>query len=298
MCQLRAMKLLLPRLAESATVPEFRDLLGSLDARRELTSLLRHYPVEGLARKVFKMSTLLKQPLEQLREARRQLRSNGSRDGAELLAKLTEISNMMTGFALLNQHRKDSFITSKGQLDQEIADHARDFKHAAQIHEQQEEALRSKLEAVIQERDDVFAYTRVLKNQLKAGSLNVPRVMNFLNQHQTQVVGNWPRLKALLEHLKEHKTPPSGWTTQIMVTANDDYWAQPGQFVTLDEDDTDEENKEDSGSGPTSGSKGAPSRLHPGSDSSIHTPDSAVQVTQTFDQLSEATAPPRPVYPE
>ncbi|KAE8985351.1 hypothetical protein PR001_g21594 [Phytophthora rubi] len=254
-CSVRP-ELLLPWPAEfTATVPELRELLGSLDARRELASLLQHYPVEDLSRKVFKMPTLLKRTLEQLRETKRQLRSNGSRDGAELLAKLTEISSMKTGFALLNQHWKDSFITSKLQLDQEISDHAGDFKRAAQIHEQEEEALQSKIAAITQESDDMFAYARSLKRQLKAGSLNVPRVMNFL---KTRVVGNWPRLKALLEQLKDHKTPPSDWTTQIIVTAIDDYSAQPGPFATLDEEDADEEGKKDSGTGPTSGSKSAP----------------------------------------
>ncbi|GMF61108.1 unnamed protein product [Phytophthora fragariaefolia] len=252
-------ELLLPRPAGStATAPEFRDLLGSLDARRELASLLQHYPVDGLARKVFRMSTLLKQTLEQLREAKRQLRSNGSQDGVVLLEKLTEISNMKTGIALLNQHWKEAFVTSKRRLDQEISDHARVFKHAAQIHEREEEALRTKLEIASQERDDVFAYIRVLKNQLKAGSLNVPRVMNFLNQHQTQVVGNWPRLKGLLEHIKDHKAPPDSWTTQIMVTTIDDYSAQPGPFTTLDEDGPDEEKKEGNDSGSGSGSKNVP----------------------------------------
>ncbi|KAE9301170.1 hypothetical protein PR003_g22586 [Phytophthora rubi] len=97
--------LLLPRSVDAtARVPEFRDLLNSMGAKRELASLLQHYPVEGLARKVFKMSTLLKQTLVQLREAKRQLQSSGSRDGSELLEKLSEISAMKTGFALLNQH--------------------------------------------------------------------------------------------------------------------------------------------------------------------------------------------------
>ncbi|KAE8956147.1 hypothetical protein PR002_g31564 [Phytophthora rubi] len=111
-----------------------------------------------------------------------------------------------------------------------------------------------------QERDDMFAFARSLKRQLKEGSRNVPRVMNFLNQHQTQVVGNRPRLKGLLEHLKDHQVPPNDWTTQITVTAIDDYSAQPGPFGTLSEEDADEdeEKKEDSGSGPASGSKSAP----------------------------------------
>ncbi|KAE9297957.1 hypothetical protein PF008_g23616 [Phytophthora fragariae] len=82
--------------------------------------------------------------------------------------------------------------------------------------------------------------------------------MNFLNQHQTQVVGNCPRLKALLEHLKDRRAPPDNWTTQIMVTAIDDYSAQPGPFTALDEEDADEEKKEGDGDGPSSGSKGAP----------------------------------------
>ncbi|KAE9045555.1 hypothetical protein PR003_g25200 [Phytophthora rubi] len=246
--------LLLPKpVNTTATVPEFRDLLGSMSAKRELASLLRHYPVEGLARKVFNMSTLLKQTLVQLREAKRQLQSSGSRDGSELLEKLSEINAMKTGFALLNQHWKEAFLVCKRQLDQELSDHARDFKRAAQNHEQEEEALRSRLASMTQERDDMFAFARVLDHRLKAGSINVPRVMNVLNQHQTQVVGNWPRLKALLEHLKDHQAPPDNWTTQIMVTAIDDYSAQPGPFVTLDEDDRGEEKKEENDSGSGSG---------------------------------------------
>ncbi|KAE9174246.1 hypothetical protein PF004_g26711 [Phytophthora fragariae] len=95
--------LLLPKsVDDTATAPEFRDLLGSMSAQRELASLLQHFPVEGLARKVFKMSTLLKQTLVQLREVKRQNQSSGSRDGSELLEKLSEISAMKTGFALLN----------------------------------------------------------------------------------------------------------------------------------------------------------------------------------------------------
>ncbi|KAE8988512.1 hypothetical protein PR001_g22021 [Phytophthora rubi] len=176
-------ELLLPRSADSvATVPEFRELLEGMDARRELASLLQHYPVEQLARRVFMMSTFLKRTLTQLRETKRQLESSGSR---ELLEKLSEVSALKTGFALLNQHWKNAFLTSERQLDQEIANHARDFKRAGHNHEHEEEALRSRLASMTQERDDMFAFGRVLERRLKAGSINVPRVMNFLNQHQT-----------------------------------------------------------------------------------------------------------------
>ncbi|KAE9275637.1 hypothetical protein PR003_g29280 [Phytophthora rubi] len=213
--------LLLPRSADSAaTVPEFRDLLSSMDAKQ--ANLVHH------------------------RAAKRQLRSSGSRDVAELLEKHSEISAMKTGFDLPNQHWKYAFLVCKRQLDQEISDHARDFKRAVQSHEQKEDVLRSRLASMTQERDDMFAFARSLKRQLKAGSRNVPRVMNFLNQHQTQVVGNTPRLKGLLEHLKDHQFPPNVWTTQITVTAIDDYSAQPGPFGTLNEEDADEEKKEDS----------------------------------------------------
>ncbi|KAE9189364.1 hypothetical protein PF005_g19672 [Phytophthora fragariae] len=181
--------LLLPNSADATvTVPELCDLLNSMGAKRELALLLQHCPLEGLARKVFKMSTFLKQALVQLREAKRQLQSSGSRDGSELLEKLSEISAMKTGFALLNQHWKEAFLVCKRQLDQELSDHARDFKRAAQNHEQEEEVLRSRLASMTQERDDMFAFARSLKRRLKTGALSVPRVMNFLNQHQTQVV--------------------------------------------------------------------------------------------------------------
>ncbi|GMF55089.1 unnamed protein product [Phytophthora fragariaefolia] len=43
-----------------------------------------------------------------------------------------------------------------------------------------------------------------------------------------------------------------------MVNAIDDYSAQPGPFVALDEEAADDEEKEDSSAGPTSGSKSAP----------------------------------------
>ncbi|KAE9338495.1 hypothetical protein PR003_g11472 [Phytophthora rubi] len=178
---------------------------------------------------------------------------------------------MKTGFALLNQHSKEAFLVCKRQLDQELSDHARDFKRAAQSHEQEEEALRSRLASMTQERDDMFAFARSLERRLKAGSLNAPRVINFLNQHQTQVVGNWPRLKALLEHLKDHQVPPDNWTTQIMVTAIDDYSAQPGPFATLDEDDLGEEKTEGDDSGLGGGSKKRAPRLHSGSHSSGYT---------------------------
>ncbi|GMF55090.1 unnamed protein product [Phytophthora fragariaefolia] len=113
---------LVPRSAEAlATVPELWDLLSRLDARRELASLLQHYPVEVLTRK----------------------------------------------------HWKEDFLVSKRQLDQEVADPARDFKRAEKIHEQKEEALRSRLKVVTRERDDVFPHARSLKDQLKADSLNI-----------------------------------------------------------------------------------------------------------------------------
>ncbi|GMF45295.1 unnamed protein product [Phytophthora fragariaefolia] len=50
----------------------------------------------------------------------------------------------------------------------------------------------------------------------------------------------------------------SVWITQIMVNAIGDYSAQPSPFVALEEREADEEEKEDNGAGPTSGSKSAP----------------------------------------
>ncbi|ETP29045.1 hypothetical protein F442_21742 [Phytophthora nicotianae P10297] len=97
--------------------------------------------------------------------------------------------------------------------------------------------------------------------------------MNFLNRHGTWVDGNWPRLKALLEHAKDFKIPPSGWKTQILVNAIDDFGAQFGPYTFEDEGSPDDgDSKEDDRSGNRDGSKNKPLDLSHDSSSLQQTP--------------------------
>ncbi|KAJ8571512.1 hypothetical protein ON010_g5325 [Phytophthora cinnamomi] len=98
----------------------------------------------------------------------------------------------------------------------------------------------------------------MLEDRLKAGSLNVGNVMNFLNRHNTRVDGNWPRLNALLEYAKDNRLPPGGWATQIMVNALGDFSAQSGPFVVQDDGEHDEEEKEGDDHDSKEGSRDAP----------------------------------------
>ncbi|KAE9152658.1 hypothetical protein PF005_g33454 [Phytophthora fragariae] len=83
-----------------------------------------------------------------------------------------------------------------------------------------------------------------------------------------------------------------------MVTAIDDYSAQPGPFVALDEDDLGEEKKEEDGSGLGSGSKSAPLDFTQ-DPTTVYSPDSSKQVKQgAVCEFPKAAATSRPIRPE
>ncbi|OWY99983.1 hypothetical protein PHMEG_00028924 [Phytophthora megakarya] len=88
-----------------------------------------------------------------------------------------------------------------------------------------------------------------LMGRTRSGSrrLNVPKLMNFLNRDQTQVNDNWKRLQNLLERFRDDVAPEKSWSTLIVITAVDDPFAQGSPFATLAEDDSDEEEKDQSG---------------------------------------------------
>ncbi|OWZ09719.1 hypothetical protein PHMEG_00017540, partial [Phytophthora megakarya] len=77
--------------------------------------------------------------------------------------------------------------------------------------------------------------------------LNVPKLMNFLNRDQNRVNDNWKRLQNLLECFRDGVAPEKSWSTLIATTAVDDPFAQGSPFATLAEDDSDEEEKGQSG---------------------------------------------------
>ncbi|ETI56590.1 hypothetical protein F443_00923, partial [Phytophthora nicotianae P1569] len=78
---------------------------------------------------------------------------------------------------------------------------------------------------------------------------------------------------ALLEHAKDSKIPPSGWKTQILVNAVDDFGAQFGPYTFEDKGSPDDgDSKEDDRSGNRDGSKNKPLDLSRDSSSPQQTP--------------------------
>ncbi|ETI31089.1 hypothetical protein F443_21880, partial [Phytophthora nicotianae P1569] len=186
---------------------------------------------------------------------------------------MIELDNVRSGFSILSNFWDDQFQLARKQLDHKISEHDRDFKRAAQDHEREARALQAQVDSLSQENDDLRDCIRGLENRLSAGSLNVARTMNFLNRHGTRVDGNWPRLKALLEHAKDSKIPPSGWKTQILVNAIDDFGAQFGPYTFEDEGSPDDgDSKEDDRSGNRDGGKNKPLDISHDSSSPQQTP--------------------------
>ncbi|KAG6622215.1 Dual specificity protein kinase shkA [Phytophthora cinnamomi] len=72
-------------------------------------------------------------------------------------------------------------------MEQEASDHAQDFKRATQTHAREEQALQCRIDELERENDDLRTHARLLEDRLKAGSLNVGKVMNVLNRHNTRV---------------------------------------------------------------------------------------------------------------
>ncbi|KAG7375323.1 hypothetical protein PHYPSEUDO_001818 [Phytophthora pseudosyringae] len=156
-------EVLVPRSQDSEwSLPEFRDLLESIGSQRKLASLVRHYDSEGLARKVFGMSTLLRRVLGQLRQTKEQLESHGLHASRSLLDRLTEIQDVKANFGLLNKYWETQFAAAETKLDRKASDHARDFKRAAREHDRQEEVLRAENDTLHREVDDLQAHVRSL----------------------------------------------------------------------------------------------------------------------------------------
>ncbi|ETP27888.1 hypothetical protein F442_22827, partial [Phytophthora nicotianae P10297] len=227
---------LVPRDDRSEWPPRvFQDVVDSTRAKCELASLVRAFGCERLAARVFGTSTALHRAVKKLREFQGQLNESALKNVKRVAELMIELDNVRSGFAILSNFWDDQFQLVRKQLDHKASEHDRDFKRAAQDHEREARVLQAQVDSLSQENGDLRDCIRGLENRLSAGSLNMARTMNFLNRHATRVEGNWPRLKALLEHAKDSKIPPNGWKTQILVNAIDDFGAQFGPYTFEDE---------------------------------------------------------------
>ncbi|OWY98338.1 hypothetical protein PHMEG_00030919 [Phytophthora megakarya] len=203
-------ELLVPRDASVEPSPsDFRNLVTGIPAQRELAALLRVYEPQGLARKVFWMSTLLKCMLD---------RHRVSQVACTLVAEILE------------------------QAQRRLSESDCDFRFATEEHSRQEQVLRDENAELQRQLEDYRLVNRQLEDRLRGGTFKVDRVMNFLNRHNARVSGNWLRLKALLEKFKDGSLPPDAWKTQIQINAADEFDADPGVYEYEVESD-DEESK-------------------------------------------------------
>ncbi|ETI31088.1 hypothetical protein F443_21881, partial [Phytophthora nicotianae P1569] len=223
----------------------FQDVVDSTRAKRELASLVRAFGCERLAARVFRTPTALHRAVKELREFQGQLNESALKNVKRVTELMIELDNVRSGFTILSNFWDDQFQLARKQLDHKASEHDRDFKRAAPDHECEARALQAQVDSLSQENDDPRDCIRSLEN----------------------------RLSALLEHAKDSKIPPSGWKTQILVNAIDDFGAQFGPYTFEDEGSPDDgDSKEDDRSGNRDGSKNKPLDLSHDSSSPQQTP--------------------------
>ncbi|OWY92453.1 LOW QUALITY PROTEIN: hypothetical protein PHMEG_00038549, partial [Phytophthora megakarya] len=198
-------ELLVPRDASVEPSPsDFRNLVTGIPAQRELAALLREYEPQGLACKVFGMSTLLNRMLDRHRVSQVACTLGTSKTTLELGNSSADARSARRDFALLEKAFSQQVAELLEQAQSRLSESDRDFQRATEEHGRQERT------------------TAWPTDSLKIGYVvKVGRVMNFLNRHNARVSGNWPRLKALLEKFKDGSLAPGAWKTQIQINAAD-----------------------------------------------------------------------------
>ncbi|OWZ05947.1 hypothetical protein PHMEG_00021873 [Phytophthora megakarya] len=223
-----------PRSDRPLDLAELECMLNSTLIRREFASILSHYSPDGLAQKVFASTTFLKRLLAKFRQLRTQVDPSNDTAMQNMLAAQGETTRFYWGEARRLQERLDA------------AHHRRqsNLRGVLAEHELETRALR---EEVGELRSQVENLRLLGRTRSGSRRLNVPKLMNFLNRDQTRVNDNWKRLQNLLEHFRDGIAPEKSWSTLIAITAMGDPFTQGSPFATLDEDDSDEEEKDQSG---------------------------------------------------
>ncbi|OWZ18910.1 hypothetical protein PHMEG_0006927 [Phytophthora megakarya] len=212
-------ELLVPRdVSEEPSPSDFLNLVTCILAQRKLAALLRVYESQGLARKVFGMSTLLKRMLDRHRVSQVACTLSTSKTTLELDNSSDDARSARRDFVLLINAFKQQVAELLEQAQSQLCESDRDFQR------------------------DYRLVNRRLEDRLRGATFKVGRVINFLNCHNARVSGNWPRLKALLEKFKGGSLPPDAWKTQIEINAADEFDADPVAYE-YEVESVDEESK-------------------------------------------------------
>ncbi|OWY98206.1 hypothetical protein PHMEG_00031081 [Phytophthora megakarya] len=193
-------ELLVPQDASVELSPsDFRNLVTGIPAQRELAVLLRVYEPQGLARKVFGMSTLLKRMLDRHRVPQVACTLGTSKTTLELGNSSDDARSARRDFVLLKKAFDQQVAEILEQAQSRLSESDRDFQRATEEHSRQEQVLRDENAELQRQLEDYRLANRRLEGRLRGGTFKVGRVMNFLNRHNARVSANWPRPKALLE---------------------------------------------------------------------------------------------------
>ncbi|OWZ04732.1 hypothetical protein PHMEG_00023319 [Phytophthora megakarya] len=200
------------------------------------------YEPQGLARKVFGMSTLLKRMLDRHRVSQVACTLGTSKTTLKLGNSSDDARSARRDFVLLKKAFDQQVTEVLEQAQSRLSESDCDFRCATEEHSRQEQVLRDENAELQRRLEDYRLVNRQLEDRLRGGTFKVGLVMNFLNRHNARVSGNWPRLKALLEKFKDGSFPPDAWKTQIQINAADEFDADPGAYE-YEVESNDEESK-------------------------------------------------------
>ncbi|OWZ10030.1 LOW QUALITY PROTEIN: hypothetical protein PHMEG_00017179 [Phytophthora megakarya] len=179
-------ELLVPRDTSVELSPsDFRNLVTGTPAQRELAALLRVYEPQGLARRVFGMSTLLKRMLDKHRVSLVSCTLGTSKTTLEL-GNSSDKARCARDFALLEKAFNQQVVEILEQAQSRLSESDRDFQRAAEEHNRQEQVLRDENAELQRQIEDYRLVNRQLEDRLRGGTFKVGRVMNFLNHHNTR----------------------------------------------------------------------------------------------------------------
>ncbi|OWZ06701.1 hypothetical protein PHMEG_00021013 [Phytophthora megakarya] len=222
-------ELLMPRDASVELNPsDFRNLITGIPAQRELAARLRAYEPQGLAHRVFGMSTLLKRMLDKHRVSLVSCTLGTSKTTLELGHSLDEARCARRDFMLLEKAFNQQVVDILEQAQRRLSETHRDLQLAAEKHNHREQVLRDENAELQRQIDDYRLVNRQLEDRLRGGTFKVVRVMNFLNRHNAQ--------------FKDGAFPPDAWKPQIQINAADEFDTDPGVHEYEVESD-DEESK-------------------------------------------------------
>lgn len=206
--------------AQSPSARTLDAVVSSIEARRELGSLLSHVPPTRLAGRVFRTAGCLKL----MAAAHRRLRERvGSQNGVALIdaaAARSEREEIKREWVLNCLYWKHEIQNAQQDADV-VGDLMNSEIQDLEAHYQdQVEALKADKATLKSQVADLKAQVSILKSRPDVKPTDPWGFSEFL-QENSEISGNWDRLHDLLVSYQEVSIVPDHWTTVINVTALD-----------------------------------------------------------------------------